>query len=122
MPQKDNLNKVHSLRVSDTLWNHILSSSKKYGITPSVYIRKLLQADKESSSSASITQEEYMLYKEKIRAINHLTYEINSIGVNINQIAKNTNSHFYSNEEKAQLMKFQQNLIILVQNYLERLQ
>lgn len=121
MEQK-NTNNVHSFRVTDTLWNYILSSSRQCGVTPSVYLRKLIQEDKKGTTKkTAITQEEYLFQKEKINQINKLTYEINSIGVNINQIAKNSNSHFYSDADKKSLFEAQQNLMTIVQKYIERL-
>ncbi|MCI8770027.1 MAG: MobC family plasmid mobilization relaxosome protein [Lachnospiraceae bacterium] len=120
MEQSKN-NDIHSLRVSKTLWNHIICSSKKCGITPSAYLRKLIKADKERLPFPEMTQEQYLLHKERIHSINQLTYEINSIGININQIAKHVNSKLYSDSEKKQLIELQQNLINIVNNYIERL-
>lgn len=114
-------NDIHSLRVPTTLWNHITCSSRKCGVTPSAYLRRLIKEDKERSPVPAITQEQYLLHKEKIHNINQLTYEINSIGININQIAKHINSQFYSDSEKKNLLELQQNLINLVSKYLERL-
>lgn len=114
-------NDIHSIRVPTVLWSHIICSSKKCGITPSEYLRRLIQKDKEHSSMPAITQEQYLLHKEKIHNINQLTYEINSIGININQIAKNVNSQFYTHNEKEKLLELQQSLVDLVEKYLDKL-
>lgn len=114
-------NNIHSIRMPDTLWNHIICSSKKCGIKPSAYLRKLIREDKEHSTLPVVTQEQYLLHKEKVHNINQLTYEINSIGININQIAKRVNTQFYTDKDKKQLWELQQNLIALVEKYLERL-
>ena len=114
-------NDIHSIRVPAALWSHIVCSSKKCGITPSAYLRRLIQEDKEHSPMPAITQEQYLLHKEKIHSINHLTYEINSIGININQIAKHVNSQFYTDTEKKKLLELQQNLVALLETYLHKL-
>lgn len=114
-------NRGHSFRCSDPLWEYVLSSSKKYGINSSEFLRRLIQEKKKKTATEPfVPQEQYLLQKEKLQEINNLTYEMNSIGININQIVKNVNSHFYSEEEKKLLFQNQQELIALVQNYIER--
>ena len=114
-------NDIHSVRVPATLWSHIVCSSKKCGITPSEYLRRLIQKDKGHSPMPAITQEQYLLQKEKIHSINQLTYEINSIGININQVAKRVNSQFYTGKEIEGLLELQQQLIAIVEKYIKGL-
>lgn len=49
------------------------------------------------------TKEEFLLLKEVVNEINH-------IGVNINQIVKNVNAHYYNDYEKRKLFALMESL------------
>ena len=114
-------NSVHSLRMPDKLWRYAIEASEKNGVNPSTYIRQLIQADQEKRPFSVLTQEEFLLYKERTQQISSLIYEINAIGRNINQIVKNVNARFYSEQEKMQMLIWQQELVGMVKNYVKEL-
>lgn len=67
------------------------------GISVSVYLRKLLDSQRQKLPISAEKSKEEREYRAK------LIQEINRIGVNINQIVKNVNSFYYSREEKKEL-------------------
>lgn len=67
--------------------------SKAENMNESEYIRYLL-----------LNQSEYPRSRELELEIMRLRNEINKIGVNINQVVKNSNSHIYSMTDKKELL------------------
>jgi len=67
--------------------------SKAENMNESEYIRYLL-----------LNQSEHPRSRELELEIMRLRNEINKIGVNINQIVKNNNSHIYSEDDKIELI------------------
>ncbi len=47
-----------------------------------------------------------------------LRNEINKIGVNVNQIVKNNNSHMYSEDDKMNLISNMEKISILLKNFI----
>ena len=51
-----------------------------------------------------------------------LRNEINKIGVNINQIVKNNNSHIYSESDKIELTDYLSRIVVTTQTLIQRMQ
>lgn len=84
----------------------IENEMKQLGIAKvSTYIRRKL------------FEEEYQ--RRKLQS--DLTYEINKIGVNINQLAKDYNSYMFTKRDQQELVKRQIELNRLVQKYIDML-
>lgn len=85
--------------------------SKAEGMNESEYIRYLL-----------LNQSEHLRSRELELEVMRLRNEINKIGVNVNQIVKNSNSHMYKEEDKVMLKRKMQvindNLKILCEQML----
>lgn len=112
-----NLGVKRSFRCTDTMWEDIIQQSNKYGITPSEYIRRAIDSYKGNKVETIYTQQDYLMMKEYISATSKMENEIHAIGVNINQIVKNHNAHFYLDYEKKKLFALLQELINLVKEY-----
>ena len=89
------LNIAKQFRVTEEQNQHIIQECKNLGINESQFLRRLVDFDRGIQVSR-ITMEQYQINKE-------LIYEINRIGNNINQIAKNVNSHVYYEADKREL-------------------
>ena len=76
--------------------------SQAENMNESEYIRYLLLNQSENPRSRELELE-----------IMRLRNEINKIGVNINQIVKNSNSHMYREEDKMQLKKYMEEIVLL---------
>ncbi len=76
--------------------------SKAENMNESEYIRYLL-----------LNQSEHPRSRELELEIMRLRNEINKIGVNINQIVKNNNSHIYKTEEKRRLENYLEEVVLL---------
>lgn len=48
-----------------------------------------------------------------------LRNEINKIGVNVNQIVKNSNSHIYREDDKIDLIGYMEKITILLNDYIK---
>ena len=78
-----------------------------YGIqSESEYFRRLIDRAAGKPSN-HLTKEEFVLKKS-------IQDEINKIGVNINQIVKNANSHYYTDYEKKKLFAMMEKIKELV--------
>lgn len=87
------------LRVDESTYKKVIEESEKESKNISCFIRDLIL-------SSDIRTD-----PEVKRAINDLCREINRIGVNINQIAKNTNAGIYSEADRINLIERQNALI-----------
>lgn len=85
-----------NFRVSPEEDSFIRSQCEQYGMNESAYLRYLLKQASDSSAERAQPKELYLAMKE-------LTNEVNSIGVNINQIVRNVNMQKYSEYEKKKL-------------------
>ena len=87
-------NKLYRAEVRLTLSEKrtLIANAKKSGLSLSEYIRKV-----------SLAPTNYIPSPETRINVKQLINEVNHIGVNINQIAKNTNSGFYTEYEKKKL-------------------
>lgn len=92
-----NLSVRVSLRISESENRFLKQQCEQTGLNENQYIRRLIDA--------AAGRAEMPVSKEKFLAVKELTQEINYIGHNINQIVKNVNSHYYSDEEKDRLFE-----------------
>lgn len=89
---------VHvNLRLTEPEQKHIDKQSGKYGIKRSEYIRRLIEQDMGRINLSDMKTQETLLQRKE------LIYEINRIGNNVNQVAKNVNSGLYTEYEKKKL-------------------
>lgn len=84
--------------------------SKAEKMNESEYIRYLL-----------LNQSEYPRSRELEIEIMRLRNEINKIGINVNQIVKNNNSHMYKEEDKMQLKKCLEKIILLQKSIISQM-
>lgn len=97
-----------SLRLTRAQCEYVEKQSKKYGINSSEYVRRLVEQDMGRMEIREMdTKETYLQKKE-------LIYEINRIGNNINQIAKNVNSSYYTDYEKKKLFAMMEKVNMLL--------
>ena len=82
--------------------------SKAENMNESEYIRYLLLNQSEHPRSRGLELE-----------IMRLRNEINKIGVNVNQIVKNNNSHIYSNSDKIELKSQMHKAVDLMEHMIE---
>jgi len=95
-------------------------ATKKYSVCKQIRLKpneaKALEAKSQAQNMSQSAYIRFMIsqkpkdYPEIRRLLKELIDEINHIGVNINQIAKNNNMHFYSKEDKESLLAYQQKL------------
>lgn len=84
-------------------------ANKKAGGNLSGYIRQLILS--QSTSTNPVIQKE----------LQELRIEINRIGVNINQIAKNNNKGFYRKEDSKVLLENQEVIMLLFQQVMDKI-
>lgn len=99
MAAEDMKTKTINVRVDKATLDMVIKESKKTNKNISQYIRDLIL------STDVRTDPEIKM------AINDLRKEINRIGVNINQIAKNTNAGIYSETDRINLIERQKALL-----------
>ena len=92
-------NKVVHIRLDEKTYNKVVADSKRTDKNISAYIRGLILSTTVGTDP------------EIKRAMNDLRREINKIGVNINQIAKNTNAGIYSETDRINLIERQNALL-----------
>ena len=80
--------------------------SKAENMNESEYIRYLL-----------LNQSEHPRSRELELEIMRLRNEINKIGLNINQIVKNNNSHIYNEDDKINLISHMEQISMLFNNF-----
>lgn len=115
-----NYDKTRIFRCTDDMWNYIEEKSERYGITPSEFIRKAVDSYLKKSPDKLFSQREYLAMKDYVNSTSELQNEIHAIGVNINQIVKNNNSHFYLEYEKKKLFALMQQLLELFGTYIKK--
>ncbi len=97
-PKGENVIRKH-FKLTEETAKLLAERSKAENMNESEYIRYLL-----------LNQSEHPRSRELELEIMRLRNEINKIGVNVNQIVKNSNSHIYSEGDKIEL-KQQLNII-----------
>lgn len=95
-------------RITEKQKEQIDGRCTEYGINSSEYLRRLIDAD--------MGKELPMQTREQLLARKELIYEINRIGNNINQIARNVNMLQYSEYEKKKLFAMSKKVMELLIN------
>ena len=90
-PKGENTLRKH-FKLTEETAKLLAERSRAENMNESEYIRYLL-----------LNQSEHPRSRELELEIMRLRNEINKIGVNVNQIVKNSNSHIYSNSDKIEL-------------------
>lgn len=111
---KGNFKKTFIFRLDEKTEKKMHIQAVKRGISTSQYLRMLVDNDSSDQNRKKLyeipSREQYLDYKKMI-------YEINKIGTNINQIAKNNNSMLYSDKDKAELLVMMKELNTLMKGY-----
>lgn len=103
-----------SFRITEEQLEYLEQYSSEKGICRSEGLRRILdRARGRKVSEKSLT--EFLITREFIN-------EINKIGVNINQIAKNTNTQIYRLEEKKALIGYMKHLNTLMTAVLNKVE
>ena len=90
-PKGENVIRKH-FKLTEETAKLLAERSKAEGMNESEYIRYLL-----------LNQSEHPRSRELELEMMRLRNEINKIGLNVNQIVKNNNSHIYSKDDKIEL-------------------
>ena len=101
-PKGENVIRKH-FKLTDETAKLLAERSKAENMNESEYIRYLL-----------LNQSEHPRSRELELEVMRLRNEINKIGLNVNQIVKNNNSHMYSENDKINLVKDMEEIKILL--------
>ena len=101
-PKGENTLRKH-FKLTEETAKLLAERSKAEDMNESEYIRYLL-----------LDQSEHPRSRELELEIMRLRNEVNKIGLNINQIVKNNNSHMYSENDKINLVKDMEEIKILL--------
>ena len=108
-PKGENVIRKH-FKLTEETARVLEECSKVENMNESEYIRYLL-----------LNQSETLRSRELELEIMHLRNEINKIGVNINQIVKNNNSHMYKDRDKSELKVYLEKIMTLLKTLIEQL-
>lgn len=108
-PKGENTLRKH-FKLNEETARILTEHSKAENMNESEYIRYLLLNQSENPKSRELEVE-----------IMRLRNEINKIGVNINQIVKNSNSHIYSEDDKISLKAKLDEILLLIKTILVRM-
>ena len=108
-PKGENVIRKH-FKLTEETAKLLAERSKAENMNESEYIRYLI-----------LNQSEHPRSRELELEVMRLRTEINKIGVNVNQIVKNNNLRIYSGEEKRQLEKYLEEIVMLQKMMLSRL-
>ncbi len=101
-PKGENTLRKH-FKLTEKTAKLLAEHSKAENMNESEYIRSLL-----------LDQSEHPRSRELELEVMRLRNEINKIGLNVNQIVKNNNSHMYSENDKINLVKDMEEIKILL--------
>ena len=101
-PKGENTLRKH-FKLTEETANLLAERSKAENMNESEYIRYLLLNQSERPRSRELELE-----------VMQLRNEINKIGLNVNQIVENNNSHMYSENDKIDLVKDMEEIKILL--------
>ncbi len=101
-PKGENTLRKH-FKLTEKTAKLLAEHSKAENMNESEYIRYLL-----------LDQSEHPRSRELELEVMRLRNEINKIGLNVNQIVKNNNSHMYSENDKINLVKDMEEIKILL--------
>ena len=104
-PKSENVIRKH-FKLTEETAKLLAERSKAEKMNESEYIRYLLLNQSENPRSKELELE-----------VMRLRNEINKIGVNVNQIVKNNNSHIYSEDDKIELQMQMDIINILLKNF-----
>ena len=99
-PKGENVIRKH-FKLTEETAKLLAERSKAENMNESEYIRYLL-----------LNQSKHPRSRELELEVMRLRNEINKIGVNVNQIVKGCNSHLYKEEDKGQLKKYLEEIVI----------
>ena len=102
----ENKDIIKGFRITENEAEELSRRASEAGMSESQYLRLCL------SSSPND-------FPEIRKAIKQLINEINSIGVNVNQIARNSNAGFFVPEDKVRLFAYMNRLSALVSKVVE---
>lgn len=108
-PKGENTLRKH-FKLTEETAKLLAERSKAENMNESEYIRYLL-----------LNQSGHPRSKELELEVMRLRNEINKIGVNINQIVKNNNSHIYSKDDKIELKSQANKVVDLVESMLNKI-
>ena len=97
-PKGENTLRKH-FKLTEETAKLLVECSKAENMNESEYIRYLLLNQSENPRSKELELE-----------VMHLRNEINKIGLNVNQIVKNNNSHLYRESDKINLIKYMEEI------------
>lgn len=102
--------KYIGLRVTEDSYCEIKSFCENYGISTSDFLRLTLDGELEKYSRyKGLTKDEIVEYVKKtnelIEAVGKVQWEVNKIGINVNQIAKSFHLNDGDKEDIKELMK-----------------
>lgn len=100
-PKGENVIRKH-FKLTEETAKLLAERSKEENMNESEYIRYLL-----------LNQSDHPRSRELELEIMRLRNEINKIGLNVNQIVKNSNSHMYREADKIQLKKYMEEIVLL---------
>ena len=102
-PKSENVIRKH-FKLTEETAKILTERSKAEDMNESEYIRYLL-----------LNQSEHPRSRELELEVMRLRNEINKIGLNVNQIVKNNNSHLYGESDKINLIKYMEEINGLVE-------
>ena len=108
-PKGENVIRKH-FKLTDETAKLLAERSKAENMNESEYIRYLILNQSENPRSRELEVE-----------VMRLRNEINKIGVNINQIVKNSNTHLYMENDKEQLKRYLEEILILQKMIIDKL-
>ena len=108
-PKGENTLRKH-FKLTEETANLLAERSKAENMNESEYIRYLL-----------LNQSEHPRSRELELEVMRLRNEINKIGLNVNQIVKNNNSHIYSESDKMELKSQVKRAVDLMEHMLEKI-
>ena len=108
-PKGENVIRKHFKLTYETA-KLLAERSKAENMNESEYIRYLILNQSENPRSRELEVE-----------VMRLRNEINKIGVNINQIVKNSNTHLYMENDKEQLKRYLEEILILQKMIIDKL-
>lgn len=94
--KKEKYKNVIAFRVDDATMEYLNKLEAETGLRQSSVIRMILENARDNSTVNVTSKTDYQSMKELVR-------EVNKIGMNINQIVRSANEHFYTKYEKKKL-------------------
>lgn len=109
-PKGENTLRKH-FKLTEETARILAERSKAENMNESEYIRYLI-----------LNQSEHPRSRELELEVMRLRNEINKIGLNVNQIVKNSNSYIYKDEDKIQLTKKLEEIFLLLKTVVDKIE